>query len=113
MKVRNAVIAVMVLLFGTPAFAQDYAKVEVSANYSYMRFNPENSNIVSSFSLNGGGGGFTVFLNRLVGITADFQGYGSLTKTFAFPSGSIVCPAGCTGSAQGNLFTYNAGVQTP
>ena len=110
MTVRNAVIPIMVLLFGTPAFAQDYPKVEVPVNYSYMRFNPENSNIVSGFSLNGGGGGFTVFINHFLGITADFQGYGSLTRTFAFPSGSTVCPAGCTAAAQGNLFTYNAGL---
>jgi len=39
----------------TAAFAQDYAKVEVPLNYSYMRFNPENSHIISGLSLNGGG----------------------------------------------------------
>ena len=55
MKMRCvSVVGVLgiVLLFGTVAFAQDYARVEVHANYSYMRFNPENSNIVSSFSTN-------------------------------------------------------------
>ena len=64
MNLRRAVILTVVLLSGTAAFAQDYAKVEVPMQYSYMRFNPENSNIVSGFSLNGGGGGVTVFINR-------------------------------------------------
>lgn len=110
MKVRNAVNPAIVLSFGTPAFAQDYSKVEVPVNYSYMRFSPENSNVVSAFSPNGGGGGFTVFINRFLGITADFQGYGSLTRTFTFASGSAVCPAESTAAAQGNLFTYNTGL---
>lgn len=99
-----------VLLFGTVAFAQDYAKVEVVANYSYMRFNPQNSNIVSSFSMNGGGGGIHVYLNHFLGIQADFQGYASTTQTFTFPPvANSPCPAGCTGRGSGDLFTYNVG----
>jgi len=110
MKLRAAIVSGLVLLFGTAAFAQDYAKVEVPLDYSYMRFNPENSGIVSSFSLNGGGGGVTVYINHFLGITGDFQGYGSLTKTFVFPATpNSACPAGCTVTASGNLFTYNVG----
>ena len=110
MKTRSAFVAGIVLLFGTAAFAQDYAKVEVPLNYSYMRFNPENSNVVGSFSLNGGGGGVTVYVNHWLGITGEFQGYQTLTRTFAFPAiANSPCPAGCTVKASGDMFTYNVG----
>jgi len=100
----------LVLLFGTVAFAQDYAKVEIPVVYSYMRFNPENSNIVSSFSLNGGGGGVAVYVNHWLGIQADFRGYGSTTSTFTFPAvPNSPCPAGCVVRSSGDLFTYNVG----
>jgi hypothetical protein len=110
MKMRSISMLGILLLFGTAALAQDYAKVEVPLGYSYMRFNPENSNIVSGFSLNGGGGGVTVFVNHALGFTAEFNGYGSLSKTFAFPAtANSPCPAGCTVKADATLFTYNVG----
>ena len=100
----------IVLLSGTAALAQDHPRVEVPLNYSYMRFNPENSNIVSAFSLNGGGGGVTVYVTHSFGISAEFSGYSSLTKTFVFPqTPNSPCPLGCTVTADGNLFTYNVG----
>lgn len=110
MKLRRAIILGAVLLTGTAAFAQDYAKIEVPLQYSYMRFNPENSNIVSGFSMNGGGGGVTVYFNHFLGIEAEFNGYQSLTRTFTFPAGpTSPCPAGCSAKASGDLFTYNVG----
>ena len=110
MKMRSVLVVGIVLLFGTVACAQDYAKVEVHANYSYMRFNPENSNIVSGFSMNGGGGGVTVYVNHWLGIQGDFQGYASITKTFNFPAtANSPCPAGCTVRGSGDMFTYNGG----
>jgi len=110
MKLRSATVLGIILLFGTVAFAQDYAKVEVPVQYSYMRFNPENSNIVSGFSLNGGGGGVTVFVNHMFGIESEFNGYASLTRTFTFPAtANSPCPAGCTLKSSGDLFTYNVG----
>ena len=110
MRVRSAIVLGLVLLFGTSAFAQDYAKVEVPAYYSYMRFNPENSNIVSGFSLNGGGGGVTVYINHFLGIEAEFNGYASTTKVFSFPAtANSPCPLGCTVKSSGDLFTYNVG----
>jgi hypothetical protein len=110
MKMRSISMLGILLLFGTAALAQDYAKVEVPLGYSYMRFNPENSNIVSGFSLNGGGGGVTVFVNHALGFTAEFNGYGSLSKTFAFPAtANSPCPAGCSVKADATLFTYNVG----
>jgi hypothetical protein len=110
MKLRSAVFLGCVLLCGSAASAQDPPKIEAGLDYSYMRFNPENSNIVSSFSLNGGGGNLAVYITRWLGIEGDLQGYGSTTKSFTFPPGVVTaCPAGCTVKAQGNLFTYNVG----
>ena len=110
MKLRSPFMLGVVLLFGTAAFAQDYAKIEVPLQYSYMRFNPENSNIVSGFSLNGGGGGVTYYFNHMLGIESEFNGYGSLTKNFVFPAtANSPCPAGCNVKANGDLFTYNIG----
>ena len=110
MTFRTAIALGIVALFGTAAVAQDYPRVEVPAYYSYMRFNPENSNIVSGFSFNGGGGGVTFNVNHFLGIETEFNGYGSLTKTFVFPAtANSPCPAGCTVRASANLFTYNIG----
>jgi hypothetical protein len=97
------------MMFGTAVFAQDYRKIEVPLDYSYMRFNPENSNTVSSFSLNGGGGGVAVYLSRWVGIQAEFDGYASTAQTFHFTGSVPLCPLGCTVTASGDLFTYNIG----
>jgi hypothetical protein len=110
MKVRSLLALGIVLLFGTVAFAQDYAKVEVPLYYSYMRFNPENSGILSGFSLNGGGGGAAFYVNHWLGFEAEFNGYGSSSKTFIFPAtANSPCPIGCTVRASGDMFTYNVG----
>jgi len=110
MKFTTAIVFGTVLLFGTVVFAQDYPRVEIPGYYSFMRFNPENSDIVSGFSLNGGGGGVTFNVNHFFGIESEFNGYSSLTKTFAFPAtANSPCPLGCTVRASANLFTYNVG----
>jgi hypothetical protein len=109
MKVKAAFSLMFLLLFGTALLAQDYPKVEVPLVYSYMRFNPENSQTVSSFSLNGGGGGVAVYLSHWIGIQAEFNGYASTTQTFHFAGSSPLCPIGCTVTASGDLFTYNVG----
>ena len=64
MKLRRLFVLGSLLLFGTATFAQDYARVEVPLNYSYVRFNPENSNITHGLSLNGGGGAVVVYFNH-------------------------------------------------
>jgi outer membrane protein OmpA-like peptidoglycan-associated protein len=112
MKFRAAILSGIVLLFGTRAFAQDSPKAEVWLDYSYVRFNPQNNNIISPFSLSGGGGGVAFFFNKHVGIEGDLQGYGSQTRSFAIPATSPNCNNGgaaCTGNVQANLFTYNVG----
>ena len=112
MKLKVIAISAVVALFAAGVLAQEVPKVEVWLDYSYMRFNPQNSNIVSSFSLNGGGGGFAVYFTKLIGIQADFQGYGSETRNFSLAGTSPFCNNGglpCAGNVQANLFTYNVG----
>jgi opacity protein-like surface antigen len=110
----------LVLLAGNVVFAQDTPKFEVSVDYSYMRFVPQNNNIVQSFSLNGGGGALTYNLNSWFGIKGEMQGYLSQTRSFNFSNTPICIDDGargegttssgvCTGNVQANLFTYNIG----
>ena len=80
---KKAFLIGFVLLFGSAAFAQSDTKMEVSVNYSYMRFNPQNSNIISSFSLNGGGGAFSYFFTDLIGVKAEFEGYAAANPELA------------------------------
>lgn len=113
MKILWLLAAVSLLV--STAFAQDSPRLEASLNYSYMRFNPENSNVINSFSLNGGGGAFSYFFNSMVGIKAEVEGYGSQTRHFNFTNTAFCKTEGgvCTGSAQANLFTYNVGPVGP
>lgn len=53
MKFRTALVFWLVLLFGAMTSAQDYSKIEVTANYSYIHANPQNYNIIPTFSLTG------------------------------------------------------------
>jgi len=53
MKFRAALVLGLVFLFGAMTSAQDYSKIEVTANYSYIHANPQNNNIIPAFSLNG------------------------------------------------------------
>lgn len=108
MRIGLAVLLGIVMFFGRVAFAQDYPKVEVPIDYSYMRWNPDAVYLRAS-NLNGGGGGVAVYINEYIGIEADFQGYGSTTQRVQFPVGSAICPTGCTATASGNMFTYTVG----
>ena len=63
----------LLVLLGSVAFAQDTPNAEVSINYSYMRFNPKNSNVINSFSLNGGGGALFYFFTSIIGIKAELS----------------------------------------
>jgi len=111
MKIRSAIVLGIVLLFGTVTFAQDHPKVELSLDYSYIHANPQNNDIIKPFSLEGGGGGFSFFVNRYVGIEVEFQGYGSLRHNLVIGAGVPPClgAVSCTVSATGDLFTTNIG----
>jgi hypothetical protein len=110
MKIRSAVILGLVLLCGTVALAQSNPKIEVTGNYSYIHANPQNNKIIPTFSLNGGGGSAAFYFSKYIGIVAEFEGYGSYTHNLTIPVGPDCDNEGpCLVSAQGNLFTYNAG----
>jgi hypothetical protein len=64
MKIRSAVMLGVVLLFGTMAFAQDDSKIQLTVDYSYVHANPQNNNIIPTFSLNGGGGSGAFYFNK-------------------------------------------------
>jgi opacity protein-like surface antigen len=108
MKIRSGLVLGLSLLFASIAFAQ---KLEVTVDYSYVHANPQNNNIIPTFSLNGGGGSGAVYFSKYIGIVGEFEGYGSYTHNFTIPAGSVACPGtvSCSVSAQGNLFTYNVG----
>src|SRR5271157_5311575 len=90
---KNALLLSFVLLPGLTAWAQDYPKVEVDLGYSLINFHP-NAAQITSFNLNGGGGGFVYNFTPLFGIKASLKNL-----------------PGFSGSASGNLFTYMFGPQ--
>ena len=111
MKLRNVLITGVVMLLGLAAVAQDAPKFEAALDYTYARYSPSHNYIPNSYSLNGGGGAFDFNFTKYLGFKGDFQGYGSNTQHFSIPSGSILCPTGCSGMVQANLFTYLFGPQ--
>ena len=82
MKARSVFVIGIVLLFAKMAFAQDDNKLEVTADYSYVHANPQNNNIIPTFSLNGGGGSAAFYFSKYIGLEAEFEGYGSYTHNF-------------------------------
>ena len=111
MNFRRAILLGIFLLFGSSVHAQDFQKVEVFGEYSYLRFNPTLS-YLKNRSFNGGGGGVQYNFMQYLGIKGEFMGYGS--TNFTIPAGTynipklspnpIVITAPIT--TQGNMFTY-------
>jgi len=114
MNFRKAFLVGILLLFGSSVYAQDFQKIEVSGEYSYLRFNPTLP-YLKNRSLNGGGGGFQYNFTKYLGIKGEFMGYGSTNYTipvgtYNIPKLSpnpIVVTAPIT--TQGNMFTYQFG----
>jgi hypothetical protein len=93
---RTRIIALIsVVIFATSLFAQD--RLNVFGEYSYLHFSPTIAGI-NSRSFNGGGGGVQLNFAKILGIKAEFMGYGSTTFTANF--------AGKPVTANGNMFTY-------
>ncbi len=111
MTFRRAIMAGILLLFGSAVYAQDTPKVEVFGEYSYLRFNPTLS-YLKNRSFNGGGGGGQFNFNKYLGIKGEFMGYGS--TNFTIPAGTYSIPKlspnpivlGAPITTQGNMFTY-------
>lgn len=102
MKFRNALVLGVVLLFAIPVFAQnDSGKVDVSATFSFARWNPA-KNYANAVNLYGGGGSVTYFFKDYIGIKAEFIGYGSQNQTININTGDGFRAV----TFNGNLFTY-------
>ena len=109
MKVTKSIFLVAIFLIGLTAHSQEFPRVEVGADYSYVRFAPGGP-YTKGHSLNGGGGSFVYNWNEYLGIKMDLQGYTSNKTGFNVPPNSTF-PTGVNGNVQGNLFTYLFGPQ--
>lgn len=89
-RVAVCLLALLVI-FGIPAHAQEYSKVDVFAGYSLFRATPATSGF-NSFTLNGGSASGAFNINNWLGGVADFGGYhnGNILNT----------------GASGTLYTY-------
>jgi hypothetical protein len=108
-KPTKVLLCLLILIFGLAAWAQEQPKVELSIDYSFVRFNPDT--FAQAHNLNGAGGSFTYNLNQWFGLKAEFFGYGASTSTFVIPAGNAILPAGGTFAVSGNMFTYLFGPQ--
>jgi hypothetical protein len=109
---RMLVVGVAVMLLAATAVAQNGSdKVELTGQYSYLRFNPSLSR-ANNRSLNGGGLDFSFFLTPMFGIKADYVYYGSTDYTTVLPvtvsTKQGIIPAG-TYTANGTMKTYTFG----
>jgi Outer membrane protein beta-barrel domain len=109
LKLTNILVLLGMLLLSLATWAQEWPKVEVGADYSYLRFAPSGP-YTSGHSLNGGGGSLVYNWNEYLGIKMDLQGYTSNTTGFAIPP-TATFPNGLNGNVQGNMFTYLFGPQ--
>jgi hypothetical protein len=108
-RAKGIYLAAVVMLFGLTAWAQEFPRVEVGADYSFIRFNP-NAAYTEGHSLNGGGGDLVININEFLGIKMDLQGYQSNTSTFNIQQNPVF-PGGATGKVSGDIFTYTFGPQ--
>jgi hypothetical protein len=108
MKVKCMWLAVLACLLAGSALAQEGDRVEITGEYSYLRFNPTLP-ALQNRNLNGGGADLSFFLTRALAFKAEFLYYGSTNYTTTFGTTRItsagIIPAG-TYSANGTMKTY-------
>jgi hypothetical protein len=109
MKILYRFVLGATLFVSIGAWAQEWPKVEVGADYSYLRFAPSGP-YTKGHSLNGGGGSLVYNWNEFLGIKMDLQGYTSNKTGFNIPP-NLTFPNGLNGNVQGNMFTYLFGPQ--
>jgi hypothetical protein len=105
MKSKWMLFGVMALALAASAVAQD--KIEITGDYTYMRFNPSLP-ALQNRNLNGGGVDLSFFVRPAIAFKADLQFYGGTTFTTTFGAVNTSAgfiPAG-TYSANGTLKTY-------
>jgi hypothetical protein len=98
MKIARNFLFATILVAGTTVAAQD--TVGVFAGYSYLRFSPTITGL-SARSFNGGGAAIQLNFLKILGIKAEFMGYGN--TTFSRTIG------GTTFNANANMYTYMFG----
>jgi hypothetical protein len=107
MKTKFMLLGAMALALATTLVAQDAPKVELTGDYTYMRFNPSLP-ALQNRNLNGGGLDASFFVRPAIAFKADLQFYGGTTYTTTFGAVNTSAgfiPAG-TYSANGTLKTY-------
>ena len=108
MKYKWIFLAIMVFAMAISAVAQSESpKVEVTGEYSFLRFNPTLP-AIQNRNFNGGGFDVSFFLSSAFGIKADMLFYGSTNFTTTFGNritSAGIIPAG-TYSANGTMKTY-------
>jgi hypothetical protein len=109
MSIIKSITFGTMLFLGLAAWAQEFPRVEVGADYSYVRYAPSAS-YSKGHSLNGGGGSATFNITSYLGIKMDLQGFNSNTTGFNIAPNSTF-PNGLNGNVSGNLFTYLFGPQ--
>jgi hypothetical protein len=109
MSIIKSMVFGSMLLLGLAACAQEFPRIEVGADYAYVRYSPSAA-YTKGHSLNGGGGSGVFNITSYLGIKMDLQGFNSNTTGFNI-SPNAIYPNGLHGSVQGNLFTYLFGPQ--
>ena len=120
MKLTNGLLLAVTLLSALAVSAQEsprypepgaifWPKLEIAADYSYLRFGPSVPHTLRH-GLLGAGGSLTYNWNEFLGLKGEVQGYTSNKNAFVIPPNSVF-PNGLTGTAQGNMLTYMVGPQ--
>jgi hypothetical protein len=117
MKLTNGLLLVVTLLSAIAASAQAphfpepgvifWPKIEIVADYSYIRFGPSVPH-TERHALLGAGGSLIYNWNEFLGLKGEVQAYTSNKNAFIIPPDSVF-PNGLTGTAQGNMLTYMVG----
>ena len=102
---KNALLALCILLLGLTVWAQDVPKVEIPVGFSFINVHP-NLAPITSFNVFGGGGQVDFNFGNVFGIKADFMDY-----AFGSSWTRKLHNLGYMGSASANLFTYQFGPQ--
>jgi len=103
MKVATNFLFAAILVFGTSLAAQESGpadRANIFLGYSYLRFSPTITGL-STRSFNGGGGAVQLNFLKILGLKAEYMGYG--TTTFSRTVGGV------TYNASANMSTFLAG----
>src|SRR5260370_16531399 len=89
---KKLLFLVIALLLGGTAYAQENPRWELSADYSFARWNPSQGTVLNLHSLNGGGGSLVYNLTGFLGIKPARQRYATQSNTFLLPPETPLLP---------------------